>query len=239
MAAGGAPRSYMAINTAALVVGLMLLGPSGRRTASAAWSDGLCLAGAGALLATALLGTTMAGITRWVQIGPVSVQPSLMLLPAMVMAFARQCSAAGSAAMLLSALALASQPDRAGAAALAAGLMVLAAHRRDRQSEAALAAALAGFAITLVRADPLAPSPFVEQVIADAFRASTPVGVAMVAAAALLLLPARALPGRQAHVFAAVWLSLVLASVLGNYPTPLLGYGSSGIIGYLLCLAVL
>ena len=32
---------------------------------------------------------------------------------------------------------------------------------------------------------------------------------------------------------------MLLASALGNYPTPLLGYGGSGILGYLLCLAAL
>lgn len=239
MAAAGAPRNYLAINAVALVIGMVLLGILVWRPTSATQASWFSLAAALATLATALLGTTMAGITRWVQFGPVSLQPSLILLPAMVVAYARHRSAAGTAAMLVAALALACQPDSAGAAALAAGLMALAADRRDRQSAVALAASLAGLVVTLFRDDPLGPSRFVEQVFADAFATSVPVGVTLVAGAALLLLPARALPETQARVFSAIWLTLLLASAVGNFPTPLLGYGSSGILGYLLCLAAL
>jgi cell division protein FtsW (lipid II flippase) len=239
MAAAGAPVSYLVINTAALAIGLALLGLLNRTHATPAQAGWLCLACAAALLATALLGTTMSGATRWVQVGVVALQPSLLLLAVMIMAYARHQNAAGTAAMLLAALALALQPDRAMAAALVAGLLALASTASDRRVKLALAAALAGFAATMLRGDTLPPSRFVEQVFADAFAASLLAGAALVAGAALMLLPARALPIAEARVFAAVWLTLLLASVLGNYPTPLLGYGGSGILGYLLCLAVL
>jgi hypothetical protein len=48
--------------------------------------------------------------------------------------------------------------------------------------------------------------------------------------------PAGRLP---AAVFGAVWLAIILAAALGNYPTPVVGYGSSAIIGYLLSLTAL
>lgn len=237
MAVSGAPRAYLAVNAAVLVSGLLLLALLGLRRHSATQAVWLCLAAALALLATALLGTTMAGISRWMQVGPVMLQPSLVLLPAVVMAYAGHRSTVGTVAILVSALALSCQPDRAGAAALAAGLVALNIGGRDRQSGVALAASLVALAVTFVRDDPLPPVRFVEQVFADAFATSIPLGLALVAGAALLLLPARALPVPQARVFVAVWLALLLASVFGHYPTPLLGYGSSGIAGYLLCLA--
>jgi len=40
-------------------------------------------------------------------------------------------------------------------------------------------------------------------------------------------------------VFGATWAAVVAAAALGNFPTPLVGYGGSAIIGYLISLAVL
>jgi hypothetical protein len=37
-------------------------------------------------------------------------------------------------------------------------------------------------------------------------------------------------------VFGAAWLAVVAAAALGNYPTPLVGYGGSAILGYLISL---
>ena len=59
---------------------------------------GRCRLGAGvALLATALFGMPVEGATRWVRFGPLSVQVSLLLLPAMIVAFARTRDAIATA----------------------------------------------------------------------------------------------------------------------------------------------
>src|SRR5690606_11790267 len=43
---------------------------------------------------------------------------------------------------------------------------------------------------------------------------------------------------RAAHaVFGITWLGMVAAAALGNYPTPLVGYGGSAILGYALSLS--
>lgn len=239
MAATGAPKSYLIVNIAALVIGLALLALLQRNRPNAAYAGWLGLAAAAGLLATALLGTTIDDATRWVRVGVVSLQPSLVLLPLLLMAFARTRDKAMTIAMLITAAALALQPDRAMAGALVAGLAALAVTVRDRQVLLALAAALCGFAVTLMQSDTLAPTPFVEQVYASAFAFSSTAGLALLAGAALLLVPMLALHRTHATVFAAVWLAIMAAAVIGNYPTPLLGYGGSGILGYLLCLAAL
>jgi hypothetical protein len=141
--------------------------------------------------------------------------------------------------MLITALDLALQLDRAMAGALVAGLAALAVTVRDRQGLLALAAALIVFAVTLARPDTLPPTAFIEQVYANVFGVSALAGLALLAGSALLLLPLLALDRTAALAFAAVWLAILVASILGNYPTPLLGYSGSGIIGYLLGLAVL
>jgi cell division protein FtsW (lipid II flippase) len=239
MAAAGAPKSYLIVNMAALAIGLALLALLQRNRPNAAYAGWLGLAAAAGLLATALLGTTIDGATRWVRIGVVSLQPSLVLLPLLIMAFARARDTAMITAMLVAAVALALQPDRAMAGALVAGLAALAVSVRDRQVLLALVAALCSFAVTLMRPDTLPPTPFVEQVYASAFAFSPAAGLALLAGSMLLLLPMMALDRPKAMVFAAVWLAILAAAVIGNYPTPLLGYGGSGILGYLLCLAAL
>lgn len=239
MAAAGAPRAYQVINVAALVIGMALLAILQRNRTDPARAGWLVLAAAAGLLATGLFGMTIDGATRWVKVGIVSLQPSLMLLPLIIMAFARVRDSVMTLAVLVSALALALQPDRAMAGALVAGLAALAVTARDRQVLLALAAALCGFAVTLARADTLPPTAFVEQVYASAFAFSALAGLALLAGSSLLLLPVLALHRTGGTVFAAVWLAILAAAVIGNYPTPLLGYGGSGVIGYLLCLAAL
>ncbi len=90
MVAGGAPASYAIINAAALVIGMALLAIVLSHRGNNPRLDGaFVLAAAAGLLATAMLGITIDGAARWVRIGAVSLQPSLILLPLMIVAFAR------------------------------------------------------------------------------------------------------------------------------------------------------
>lgn len=239
MAWAQAPSGYLAINLAALIIGLAILALLLRGGANVLRSAWLLPLSAAALLLTALLGQSIDGTARWVRIGAISIQPSLVLLPIMIMIFARSRSRAGLLAMVVTAVALAMQPDRAMAGALFASMAALALCVRERSARLALVAAAAAFATALLRPDTLPPTLFVEQLFADAFRMSVVAGLVLVAASAVLLLPMLALDRVGAAVFAALWVAMLLASVMGNYPTPLLGFGSSGILGYLLCLAAL
>jgi hypothetical protein len=110
----GAPVRYLAINLAAFVVGLAAYAtvvlPRWRLGAAA---DYVLPALGLVLLTTSLFGTAVEGATRWVIVGPLALQLSLILLPAMVVGFARSPNVAGAVGMGLAALALAVQPDRA------------------------------------------------------------------------------------------------------------------------------
>ena len=239
MAAAGAPAAYLAVNGAALVIGLAMLAILLRSRMDDGRHQGvLVIAAAIALGATALLGVTLDGATRWVRVGPVVLQPSLILLPVMILAFGQNPSRLATLGMLTVMMALALQPDRAMAATLLAGVAVLAARQRDRRTGVALAAAIIAFAGTLGRSDTMPAAAFVERVFADGFAFSPLAGIAMVIGAALMLLPALA-RDVSASLFLAIWSTILVAAVLGNYPTPLLGYGGSGVIGYLLCLVLL
>ena len=242
LAAAGAPPHYIAIQLAALGIGLALIAILARiLPALGKHSAGLILLTiSAALLATALLGASFDGAARWVPLGAVYVQTSLVLLPPMLLLYARFPGRLGTAAMIVAALALALQPDRAMAGALAAALAALALVRRDRFTIAAALCGFAGFAGALAQPDRLPAVPFVDRILYTAFDVHPLAGAAVVAGSLALLLPAFGAGERSARwVFGATWLAIPAAAALGNYPTPLVGYGGSAVLGYLLSVALL
>jgi hypothetical protein len=245
MSAGGAPGRYLIINLGALAFGLVTLGLlalADRRGHLPAGPLNLLLGLI--LLAVSLWGVAAGGVTRWVALGPLVIQPSLMVVPLMAVLFARSRDTLSLAGLALAALSLALQPDRGVAGALAAGLTVLAVTRSNRVTLAAAAAAAIGFGAALVQADPSPAMPFVDRILYSAFAVHPLAGAAVVLGSALLVLPAlllrreNGLERSTCVVFGAFWAALVLAAALGNYPTPLVGYGGSAIVGYLLSLVV-
>jgi hypothetical protein len=244
LAAAGAPVRMIAMNAAAYLVGLAAYAT----IVAPRWRIGglralMLPALALTLLLTTLAGTPVAGAARWTSIGPLTLQLSLILLPAMLILFARSPSASGAAGLAIAALALALQPDRAMAGALAAALAMLAACRRDRPTKLALAAAVGAFAATLILPDRLPAVPFVDQVFYSSFHIHPVAGGALLLGAGLLIVPAligaRVEAAREVSLaFGALWLAMIVAAALGNYPTPVVGYGGSAIVGYLLSLAL-
>jgi cell division protein FtsW (lipid II flippase) len=246
MAVAGAPPHYLAINAAALVAGALLLLPlASLRGDTRDVTGAVSLAMAGVLLATALFGAPAEGASRWITIASVSIQPSLVLLPFMILAFARARTMLTALALLIAAAALAFQPDRAMAGTLVVSLAVLALIRADRQALILLGAGILGFAVTLAGPDRLPAAPYVDQIFYTAFDVHPAAGAAVLAGALLLLVPAILCAIRdRAHratyaALGATWLAVILAAAIGNYPTPVVGYGGSAILGYLLSLAML
>lgn len=237
MAIGGAPLGYPLRNVAALAIGFLALGilthvPRSR------WlgAEPIALALGLALLATSVFGIAHDGATRWISIGGLSIQPSLILMPVLVIGYARTRSRLSTLGVILAAAALALQPDRAMAGALAAGVAVLAMLRPERNVLTALLATLAGCVAALLQPDVQPAMPYVDRILFTAFAVHPLAGLMVVGGSGLLLVPALAAWRRDPGyaVFGAVWFAIVLAAGLGNYPTPLVGYGGSAIIGYLL-----
>jgi cell division protein FtsW (lipid II flippase) len=243
MAAAGAPTLYFAVNALSLVLGLALFAVLPSTGLASRLSGGVLVALGSLLLATALFGVSVEGASRWIHIAGLSLQISLVVLPAMLVAFARGRGLLATVGMILAAVALALQPDRAMAGVLAAALAVLALYRPDRWVVSTLAVAVAGFATTLTRPDSLPAVPYVDQILYTSFQVHMLAGLAVVGGALLLIVPAIAGqwmdPGnREVHaVFGMVWLGVVVAAALGNYPTPLVGYGGSAVLGYALSLS--
>lgn len=239
----GAPVRYAAMHAGSLAIGLLAVGIARQVARLVRIPAGAIVAGFGAMLVlTALFGAAVNDASRWVLLAGVSVQPSLLVVPIMAIGFARSRDGLSMAGVLLAALALALQPDRAMAGALAAGMAALVLVRPDRKALIALAAALGTFVVTLVRPDSLPATPFVDGVLQSAFAIHPVAGLTVWTGAGLLLLPPllglyrdsanRAVWG----VFGALWFAVLVAAQLGNYPTPLVGYGGSAIVGYMLCM---
>ncbi len=241
MLAAGAPLWYLAVNVGALVVGIALaslhraLFPPGR-----SGGGGGTLALGSLLLATTLFGVTAEGATRWISIAGFSLQPSLILIPPMLVAFARSRSGWSAGGVVLACAAVALQPDRGMAGALLAGLLALALLERDRWVFIALTASLGAFAGTLLQVDTQGAMPFVDQIFFSAFDVHPLAGMAVLGGAALLLAPSVLGSSGEARsrnariVFGATWLGVIVAAAVANHPTPLVGYGGSAIIGYVL-----
>jgi hypothetical protein len=197
------------------------------------------------MFATAIAGDSVDGVTRWVSVGGLAIQPSLILLPVMLVAFARCRNMLTTAGIVATAIAMAIQPDRAMAGILAVGLAAFAVMRPDRHVLAAFAASTVGFMTTLVRADTLPAAPYVDQILYSSFDVHLGAGAAVLGGSILLFVPAimgwcRDPANRDAYAaFGAVWLTGLVAAALGNHPTPIVGYGGSAIIGYALSLLAL
>lgn len=242
MALAGAPERHLLVNSAAIPIGLLLFAavdqlPDRMRGAAVAMPAAL------ALLATALFGISAEGATRWANIGPILLQPSLILLPIMALALVSTRGPIALASIVIAAIALGLQPDRAMAGALAACVAALAATRPDRWSLPGLVAAVIAFGVTLARLDNLPAMPYVDGILYSAFQVHPLAGLAVVGGAGLLMVPAIVGWRRRdqrplAIMLGTVWSAIIAAAALGNYPTPLVGYGGSAVIGYLLSLSL-
>ena len=246
MQIAGAPPRFLLVNLAALMLGATTWLALGRAASAAELSAGPAIAVlAVALLLTALTGISVDGAVRWVSVGGLSLQVSLVVVPVMLVLYANKADAIGTAGMAVAALALALQPDRAMAGVMTAGLLAHTVARPGRLPILATAASLLAFAYSLTIADMVPAVPFVDRILYTSFDVHPLAGSAVVIGTVALVLPALAgaLHGASERpallAFGACWLTIVVAAALGNSPTPLVGYGGSAVLGYLLSVALL
>jgi hypothetical protein len=236
MLLGGAPAHYPAINAGAFGMGIALLiwvrppTNDGRATR-------IAFTAALMLFLPLIMGPDLDGIRRWIGLGPVQLHAAMLLLPSLIVLIPRSDPKMQSLAVLCAAIAIAAQPDRASALALLGGAVGLALIQRNRWAGVSVAIALLSVAVTFMRADPLDPIPFVESVLPDAWAMHPLIAIIL----ALSLTAAIALPARQGSQ---MWplvgtiAGFAIASLIGAYPTPLIGYGAAPIIGLALGLAI-
>lgn len=241
-----APRAYFIVNACAAIIGVgCFYGLNKSGTQPARMHTAVWLGLAALLLATATFGVSVDGASRWIRLGSLYLQVSLIVVPAMLVVYAQHRNLLTTASIIMVAIALALQPDRAMAAVVMSALVLLAARMRDRQAIVAALIGVGSFAATLMRADALPAVPYVDQILYTAFDVNFAAGCAVIAGALLLIVPGIAgrSPNRWSlatyEVFALTWATVVAAAALGNYPTPVVGYGGTAIVGYFLSLGYL
>ena len=234
-----APLMMMFVNGAALGIGILLavsLRLSTRLTDPMVTVAALI--GAVILAGTAIFGYPIEDARRWLLIGPFFIQTSLMFLPLIAISFARTQNFRTTLAVVLAAFAMAAQPDRAMAAMLFVAVALIGLMRPGKLTFIAAISCATAFAATLLLPDRLPAVPFVDHILWTAFAIDLRVGLALWTGCLLLVCPILLIPKADRsvaqYVFASCWLTLFAAAAMGAYPTPLVGYGASAIIGYFL-----
>jgi cell division protein FtsW (lipid II flippase) len=238
MGMAGAPALYLGTNAgAACAVGLLLAVGRGQNLSGL---PPIMLASISlAILAATFVGPAIEGIHRWIAIGPVRLHAGLLVLPSLSVILHRLDGRMAFIAAVGAALLIALQPDRASAVALCAAALTLVAAKRDLCSTAAFLVAVTALGITMALPDPLDPVRFVENVIPDAGALHPLLSVAMMASIAISVLIVSHRWQSAGLAWSACLIAYIFASLAGHYPTPLIGYGVSSILGFGLALALL
>ena len=236
----GAPPHYAFTNVIALLVGISLWamaslgGYSGSNTGTKAAAFSVLL-----LFAFAL-GTSAAGATRWFPVGPILIQPSLIMLPPLLILFARSQSGLTTISVAAAIMVVAAQPDRAMSAVALVATLAIAVRKPKWSTFLVACIAAMGFVYTVFAPDHLPATAFVDGVLRGELGTGIQALIAVWASVVLLIIPAvvgwlRYVDLRDVYlVFGLIWLTIILAAFFGNYPTPAAGYGGSAIVGYIL-----
>ena len=241
----GAPPRMSAMNGAALLIGLAgvaAMWACRRAGASARTSDIALLIASACIPLTALIGPQADGVARWLVIGGLTIQPALIVVPLVTVGLALSPSLIRCLSAVVAAAGLAMQPDPACALMTLLGIAVL---MRDRESRTqgtwvTLVVAAICLGVAIVRDVALPSIPFVEDVLPDAFREGPLPALLACAAILLMLAPAATRRPRAPHLaFIAVWVAALAAALLGPYPTPVLGFGGSAVLGFVLSTGLL
>ncbi len=203
------------------------------------------------VLVMSLFGAGNDGVHRWVAVGPLSVNVSMLVAPWLLAVVAHLVSSgrlpAGVALALVVQLAHLLQPDAAQSSAFAVGAVVLILFTDvGPPSRLALAGAGAVLVIavaTFTRRDALAPVAEVEGIVGLARDAAPALGVLAVVACLLLTVPfvLSALGGRRSDqsvrtagytAISAYVVVQLLAPIAVAVPVPVMGYGSATVLAY-------
>lgn len=247
--AAGAPTSALAVQGAGLAIGAV----AGVLLALSRWRPGSRAATAFVAIAVMAVLATLTdpgagSAQRWVAAGPVVLQPSLIVLPFVVWGWSAVRATWGLAGFTGAlALLMATQPDAAACGGLCLALFGVAVARRSVSvSEAAtVVVALAATLWAATRPDALPAVAHVERVVVEAFAANPVIGIlaglAVAAVPGLILWRARWRTGGETGTMfglAGLWLDLTVAAFVANSPVPVVGYGASSAIGWLVSLGL-
>lgn len=200
-------------------------------------------AGVTVLLLLSFADAGLAGVHRWVVIGPVRLNVAALVLPIAIVVMAGRSWAAwaGLAIMLL----LAAQPDASQATSFAMAAVVLTgACARNGFAGAALAAIILLGALSWLRPDPLASVAEVEGIVGLAWHQHPALAILAVTALALATITPVVVgyAGQldpAARAFTVYMIITAALPIIGAFPVPLNGMSMSPVIGFWLGIGML
>lgn len=236
MALASASSNQLAMQGGALVVGALIAG-LGPRLAVPTRPLGIALVAV--LFLPFVLGPDIEGKHRWIGTGAVVLTTALLSMPTLSVLLSRARRSWFVAPLILIFAAALFQPDPSIILSLG---FILAALGGTNLVSLAAGALLVGLGSMIAVRDTLEPVRFVEGVFAEAV-ATMPMMAGALGAALLasgvLLLTDREVPTIETRALVACLGGLLLASLIGPFPTPLVGYGPAAILGLSLALAIL
>jgi cell division protein FtsW (lipid II flippase) len=244
MALAGAPTAYLITNAAAAFF-----------VATTYWRAPQIKLQSSLLVVTIIVPVFLVGtfagpavedVHRWIALGPIKLHAAMLVLPLFATQMYRQDKRIIAVAVTVLAIVVALQPDCASASALFLASFCWYCFVQGRWQLATLFISGAALVSTMLTADTLPPVRFVEDVIGEAALFHS--GIAALLVATILVAIAgppyvvwRSRIGQKAPftAWSACLAGYFLASLVGPYPVPLLGYGVSSILGFGLALALL
>ena len=253
MVGGGASSGRWGLHLATGVLGVLAFAAIGAIPEKVVGRVAVFAAVVGAgVIASTLLGTGIEGVRRWHDLGVVRLHPSALFGPPLLIFAAKRMSSRP----LLAHVTLASvqvvhvlQPDAGQATAFGAGAIVCTlVAGRGRLRYAWVFAHVAAITVAWLRPDPLAPAPFVEDVIGRAFALGPLFGVLSVLSLAPIVLCPWVVGDESDSLdkqpvlplsLTVYFVASLIVPALGEFPVPLLGFGASPTLGAFFGLAAL
>ena len=237
MAHQDAPRSYLLVNALALciVTPWVLFGRAPEQKSWGAALVALLLAGLLLPLIGDLRLTSESGhsLARWIALGPVTLHSGALFVPPLVVLASRLPDRWAAGCLLIALAAISFQIDPASGLALTLAAAVLAFEKSSAWLSATAIAGLAATIFAFGRGE-LTPQLFVEAVLPAALdrspSMSIALGMALLGPMLLPLLTRRNFAGAPAALAACI-AGFVAASLIGPYPSILIGYGAAPILG--------
>ena len=250
-----APKMMPLMNLATAFVGLVGIGFGAASLAR--WIERRTFGIAAALALpgfATLFDAGLNGVFRWVRLGPLRLHLTSILTPALLWAWLvlweRQKTTSVLVLFVLLLGLLGLQPDAGQATALAAAMLVLALLPDKRTVARAVLVGLSvvGAAVAWTRPDPLVGVDMVEYIVPRAWAFHPALGAVAIGALAWLpMTTAMTAHASRKNQFTRTYGLMLtgyfaagmLVSATGKFPTPVLGFGASPILGALLGLGLL